>query len=159
MKTYLNPLAAVLAVALAGPALADSQLAANAGLDPAQAAGLSLTEIAQAKFNRDAGFTQNAQHAADASAFGKANLAGSAGLTADAARDLSLSEIAAVKFSRGSRDNNQIRPAGLDASLATRSLDGNSRAQLVSNAGLSADEAAGLTLTDIAAAKFDRDNQ
>lgn len=159
MKTYLNPLAAVLAVALAGPALADSQFVANAGLTPAAAAGLSLTEIAQAKFNRDAGFTQNAQPVSQASTEGRSTLAANSRLPAGAADGLSLTEIAAVKFTRGSSDNNQIRPADLGASLATRSVGDRAWSQLVSNAGLSADEAAGLSLTDIAAAKFDRDNQ
>ncbi|MFT3974586.1 MAG: hypothetical protein QM699_14375 [Amaricoccus sp.] len=159
MKTYLTPLAAALALSLAGPALADSQLAANAGLTRSEAAGLSLTEIAQAKFNRDAGFTQNAQPAAQASAEGRANLARTAGLTADAAERLTLGQIAAVKFTRDASDSGQIRPGSLGASLATRSIDDHSRAQLVANAGLSTAEAANLSLTEIAAAKFDRDNQ
>ncbi|HVL22399.1 MAG TPA: hypothetical protein VM422_15700 [Amaricoccus sp.] len=159
MKTYLTPLAAVLAAALAGPALAGSQLATNAGLSSTEASGLSLTEIAQAKFNRDAGFTQNAQGASTASVDARAGLARAAGLSADAAQDLTLGQIAAVKFSKGSSDNDQIRPADLNASLATRSADDRAWAQLVSNAGLTADDAASLSLTDIAAAKFDRDNQ
>jgi hypothetical protein len=159
MKTYLAPLAAVLAVALAGPALAGGQLAANAGLSQSEAAGLSLTELAQAKFNRDAGFTQNAQSAFHASDDARADLARSAGLSADDAQNLTLGEIAAVKFTRGSSDNDQIRPAGLDASVATRSVNDRAWAQLVSNAGLTAEDAAGLSLTDIAAAKYDRDNQ
>lgn len=157
MKTFLNPLAAVLAIALAGPALADSQLAANAGLSPAEAAGLSLSEIAQAKFNRDSNFTQDAQKPFQPSAEGRANLARTAGVAN--AGDLSLTQIAAVKFSRGASDNDQIRPAGLGVSLATRSDNQNTRTQLVANAGLNADDAAGLSLTDIAAAKFDRDGQ
>ena len=49
---YLNTIAAVAIAFAAAPAFAD-QLAANAGLSPAEAQGLSLTEIAQAKFNRD----------------------------------------------------------------------------------------------------------
>lgn len=159
MKTYLSPLALVVAAALAGPALADSALATSAGLSPSAAAGLSLTQIAQAKFNRDSGFTQNAQEPRQASDLGRATLAASAGLSADAARDLSLGEIAAVKFTRGSRDNDQIRPAALPASLATRSVGSQSHGQLISNAGLTDATATGLSLTEIAAAKFDRDNQ
>ena len=54
MRTTLITLAAAaVALAVAGPSLADDQLAASAGLAPSAAAGLSLTEIAQAKFNRD----------------------------------------------------------------------------------------------------------
>lgn len=159
MKSYLAPLAAAVAIALAGPALAGGQLASNAGLSQSEAAGLSLTEIAQAKFNRDAGFSQHAQPASEASTDARGNLARAAGLSADAAEGLSLGQIAAVKFSRGSSDNDQIRPADLGATVATRSLDNSARAQLISNAGLTADEAADLSLTEIAAAKFDRDDQ
>ena len=55
MKTYLNALAATaVALTAAVPSYADSKLAASAGLSPAQAAGLTLTQLAQAKFNRDA---------------------------------------------------------------------------------------------------------
>ncbi|MBB5220962.1 hypothetical protein HNP73_000883 [Amaricoccus macauensis] len=159
MKSYLAPLAAAVAIALAGPALAGGQLASNAGLSQSEAAGLSLTEIAQAKFNRDAGFSQHAQPVSEASTDARGNLARAAGLSADAAEGLSLGQIAAVKFSRGSSDNDQIRPADLGATVATRSLDNSARAQLISNAGLTADDATGLSLTEIAAAKFDRDNQ
>ena len=54
--TNLKTLAVVAAlVGAAAPAFAQSQLIANAGLTPAEAAGLSLNEIAVAKFNRDAG--------------------------------------------------------------------------------------------------------
>lgn len=160
MKTYLSPLAAVVALALAGPALADSQLGLNAGLTPTEAAGLSLTEIAQAKFNRDASADrQNAQGTQAASAESRAHLAAAAGLSPDAAANLSLTELAAVKFTRGSSDNDQVRPARLGATLATRSVDNHARTQLVTNAGLDAATASSLSLTDIAAAKFDRDNQ
>lgn len=160
MKTNLTPAAAVLAVVLAGPALADSQLAANAGLSQAEASSLSLTEIAQAKFNRgNSSESQNIQRAVPASESGRAALAANAGVPADQAGRLSLTEIAAVKFTRGSSDNDQLRPAKLEASLATRSVNSRGWAQLVSNAGLKAEEAASLSLTEIAAAKFDRDNQ
>ena len=145
-------------IVLAGDS-AGGQLASNAGLSQSEAAGLSLTEIAQAKFNRDAGFSQHAQPVSEASTDARGNLARAAGLSADAAEGLSLGQIAAVKFSRGSSDNDQIRPADLGATVATRSLDSRARAQLISNAGLTADDATGLSLTEIAAAKFDRDNQ
>ena len=45
--------ATAIALAAAAPAFASSQLVASAGLSPSEAASLSLTEIAQAKFNRD----------------------------------------------------------------------------------------------------------
>ena len=46
------------------------------------------------------------------------------------------------------------------ATVAARSVaDNRARAQLINSAGLAQDEAAGLSLTEIAAAKFDRDTQ
>ncbi len=41
--------------------------------------------------------------------------------------------------------------------VTSRSVGERARAQLVASAGLTTDEARGLSLTDIAAAKFDRD--
>lgn len=164
MKTHLAPLAAVLVLGLAGPALANSQLIANAGLTPAEAQGLTLTEIAQEKFNRSAGFSQNAQPASVASDAARANLARAAGLSEAEAQGLSLSEIAAVKFTKGSSDNDQIRPAASAATIATRSIEGPAQdsrawAQLIASARLSPEEAAGLTLTEIAAEKFRLDER
>ena len=53
--TNLRTLAVAAALAgAAAPAFAQSQLIASAGLTPAEAAGLSLNEIAVAKFNREA---------------------------------------------------------------------------------------------------------
>ena len=45
MKSYLNILAAAAFVAVGAPALADTQVEASPGV--------TLTELAQAKFNRD----------------------------------------------------------------------------------------------------------
>ena len=46
-----------------------------------------------------------------------------------------------------------------DVTVISRSVDGAARSQLAANAGLTPDEARGLTLTEIAAAKFDRDGR
>ena len=55
MKTNLKTIAVAAAlVGAAAPAFAQSQLIANAGLTPAEAQGLTLSEIAVAKFNRNA---------------------------------------------------------------------------------------------------------
>ena len=88
MKTRITSLAAAaIALALAAPAVADSgQLAASAGLSPSEAQALTLTEIAQAKFNRDARGDDRqviVRHQV-ASAEARANLAENAGLPAEA---------------------------------------------------------------------------
>ena len=75
---------------LATPGFAQSQLVASAGLSPAEAAGLSLTEIAQVKFDRDADGQVIVEHGVSSPA-AKASLAASAGLSPAEVRGLSLS--------------------------------------------------------------------
>jgi hypothetical protein len=161
MKSYLKTLAvAAVALTAAAPGFAQSQLVASAGLSPAEAAGLSLTEIAQAKFDRDTDGQVIVEHGV-ASPAAKADLAASAGLSAAEARGLSLNEIAAVKFNRESAgDDRQTVRQHSGAIVAARSVaDNRAHGQLISSAGLAQDDAAGLSLTEIAAAKFDRDTQ
>ena len=162
MKTYLNALAAAaVALTAAAPSYADSQLAASAGLNPAQAAGLTLTEIAQAKFNRDA--RGDDRHVivvhGVASAEARAQLAANAGVSPVDAQGLSLSEIAAAKFNREGSGDDQQRVVRSDVTKAARSVADNSAwAQLIASAGLTTDEAAGLSLSEIAKVKFDRES-
>ena len=52
ISTLIGVVGAI-ALGIAAPAFADSQLAASAGLTDEEAAGMTLTEIAQYKFNRD----------------------------------------------------------------------------------------------------------
>jgi hypothetical protein len=77
-------------------------------------------------------------------------LAAGAGLSRSDAQALSLTEIAAYKFNRDSRGDEQqaivVRTASVRADPARH-------AQLIAAAGLTADEAAGLTLAELAAAK------
>jgi hypothetical protein len=161
MKSHLTSLAAALALGLAGTAAADSgQLAASAGLAPAEASGLSLTEIAQAKFNHDTrgDDRQVIVRHEPASAAARQTLAENAGLATGAAKNLSLTEIAAAKFNHESGGTDQQRVERGSVTVAARSIRGNGEwRQLVASAGLSQPEAQGLSLTDIAAAKFDRD--
>ena len=164
MKTNLKAVA--IAAALAGaaaPALAQSQLIGNAGLTPAEAQGLSLTEIAAAKFNRgaDGDDQQRVLRPRGVTVMSRsggsdvAQLARAAGLTPDEARGLTLTEIAAAKFNRGSSDDNQqtvVRRG--EVTLTSRSVGGSDLSQLAANAGLTPDEARGLSLSEIAAVKF-----
>jgi hypothetical protein len=159
MKYYLNALAAgAVALAAAAPAFADGQLAASAGISPAEAAGLSLTEIAQAKFNRDT--RQDDRHVIVApgvvSAASLASFAAAAGLSPSEAAGLSVTEIAAVKFNRESRGDDAQRVERGSVSMATRSpgASNGGYAQLAASAGLTPRQAAGKSLTEIAAIKF-----
>jgi hypothetical protein len=161
MKTYLNALAAAVALSVAAPAIADGQPAASAGLSPAQAAGLTLTEIAQAKFNRDT--RGDDRHVIVqprvATPEARSRLAANAGLPAAEAPGLSLGEIAAAKFNRESAGDDRQRVEHSEVSKAARSVADNSAwAQLIASAGLAPDEAAVLSLTDIARVKFDRES-
>lgn len=157
-STLITLAAAAVAFAVAGPGRADDQLAANAGLAPAAAAGLSLTEIAQAKFNRDSENRQAVVERRAATAEGRAALAANAGIAPADAGALSLTEIAAVKFSREAEDAAQNPAVRGSVTKAARSVAAPvDRTQLVASAGLSPAEATGLSLTAIAAAKFDRD--
>jgi hypothetical protein len=159
MKYYLKTIAAVaVTVAAAAPAFAGSQLAANAGISPVEAQGLSLTEIAQAKFNRDT--RQDDRHVFVEPGTGGdyTQLAASAGISADEAQGMSLGEIYVAKINRESRGDEQQAVKGGGVTMTSRSVSGGAGyAQLAASAGLSADEASGLTLGQIAAAKFARD--
>jgi hypothetical protein len=155
--TTLKTLA--VAAALLGasaPAFAQSQLVASSGLSPAEASGLSLNEIAAAKFNRDVSGSDQQRAFTRGSAGETGQLAASAGIPADEADRLSVTEIAAAKFSRDTENAQRVvRREGVTA--IARSVAASDRAQLVAAAGLSAEEANGLSLSEIAAAKFDRD--
>ena len=163
MKTYLKTLAAAaVALTAAAPGFAQSQLAASAGVSPAEAERLSLTEIAQAKFNRDTRGDDRHVIVAHgvASPGAKAGLAANAGLSAAEARGLTLSEIAAAKFNRETRGSDRQSVQRNDATMAARSIaDNRARTQLTSSAGLAPEAAAGMSLADVAQAKFDRDTQ
>jgi hypothetical protein len=151
-----------IALGVAAPAFADSQLAASAGLSADEAAAMSLTEIAQVKFNRDASGADRwlpsippTNGSAD-----PARLAASAGIAPDASAGMSLTEIAAVKFNKGTRDDDRqsvAHPSGV--TVASRSLGdpGYAFVQLIAGAGLTPSEASGMSLSRIAAYKFDRD--
>ena len=159
MKYYVNTIAAVaVAVAAAAPAFASSQLAASAGISPAVAQGLSLTEIAQAKFNRDTRPGGPARDRGPRLDGNYAQLAASAGISAAGGQGMSLNEIYVAKINREGRGDEQQAVKGGDVTMTTRSAaNGAAYGQLAASAGLSAAEAAGMTLGEIAAAKFARD--
>jgi antitoxin component of RelBE/YafQ-DinJ toxin-antitoxin module len=160
-STFIGVVGAI-ALGIVAPAFADSQLAASAGLTDEQAAGMTLTEIAQYKFNRDESVADRwapsippTNGSAD-----PARLAASAGIDASDADGMTLTEIAAVKFNHDTRaDDHQSVTHASGVTIASRSIGDPSRAvaQLIASAGLSPSEARGMSLSRIAAYKFDRD--
>lgn len=161
-KPQMFVVAGAIALSAVGPAFADSQLVASAGLTVEQAAGMTLTEIAQYKFNRDesSGDRWDPSIRPVAGAGNRDQLAASAGATPEAARSMSLDELVIAKFNREARPDDRqavVRPAG--AVVATRSAGGTTPgfAQLIATAGLTSSEAAGMSLAEIAQHKFIRD--
>ena len=152
---YLNTIAAAAIAFAAVPAFAD-QLAGNAGLTPAEAQGLSLTEIAQAKFNRDTrGDDRHPVVVIPGSGGDYTQLAAVAGVSADG---LTLDQIFVAKINREARGDEQQAVKGGNVVMGSRSVkSGAAYGQLAASAGLSAADAAGMSLGEIAAAKFARD--
>ena len=84
-----------------------ARLIAAAGLTPAEAAGMTLAEIAAAKHN--AGTREDDRIVAAAGGAGEPgpSLVAAAGLDAGAAAGLILTEVAAIKFNRDTRSDDR----------------------------------------------------
>ncbi|MBP7240491.1 hypothetical protein [Amaricoccus sp.] len=93
-----------------------------------------------------------------APALAQSQLESNAGLTAEQARGLTLNEIATVKFNRGeaTQDQNLVRRQVAVTALAFQGTDAAGYDQLAGAAGLSPEQAEGMTLDQIATAKFNR---
>ena len=160
ISTLIGVVGAI-ALGIAAPAFADSQLAASAGLTDEEAAGMTLTEIAQYKFNRDVSVSDHSAPSIPATngSADPAYLATSAGIDDPAADGMTLTEIAAVKFNNDTRaDDHQSVMHASRVTITSRSVGApRGFAQLIASAGLSPSEARGMTLSEIAAYKFDRD--
>jgi hypothetical protein len=156
-------LTAAVAIAFAAPAFATSQLIASAGLTPQEAAGMTLAEIAQHKFNQGVSYSDRmsvsvpkVEGNAD-----RSQLIASAGLTPEEARGLTAAQVAAVKTNRDqSYADRQSVGKRSGVTMASRSVATQNDAwrQLIASAGLSSREAEDLTLNEIAAAKYNRDH-
>jgi hypothetical protein len=135
-----------------------SQLAAAAGIPAAEAATMSLTEIAAAKFNRDTrGDDQQVVSEAQATAVDPvrhAQLIAAARLSGAEAAGMTLTQLAAGTFNAGSDDDDA-------QTVVTMSSRGPVRvgSHLAFAAGLTPEEAEGMSLSAIAAAKFNRDTR
>ncbi len=154
-------LGATFAVGLQAQAADTSQLAAAAGISPAEASTMSLTEIAAAKFNRDsAGDDRQSTSHATATAVDPARhaqLIAAAGLTPDEATGLTLTQLAASAFNASS-DGDARQPVVSMSSRGPVVLT-SADAHLAFAAGLTPAEARGMSLTEVAAAKFNRDTR
>lgn len=163
MKRNLEILTTAFALSLTAlsPALAGderSQLIAAAGLNPAEAEGLSLQELAVLKYNRDnrrddaVVLVRRSPRNADAARH--ASLVAAAGLSPAQAADLTLTELVAYKIDRENTDDLHL-PVPADRSAAI--VDPNAHWQLITDAGLTVAEAEGLTITELAMIKSSRD--
>ncbi len=137
-------IATVAALSAAAPALANSQLIASAGLTAEQAEGLTLNQIAAAKANRGVSFSDRQAVVI---------VPGDAGVSS-----ADLLAFAVEKYNRGRSFSDRqeiVRPAG--ATVSSRSVvDTDRHAQLIAAAGLTPDQAEGLTLDEIVAFKANR---
>ena len=138
MKYYVNALAAAAVVlTAAAPVFAGTQVVAQPGV--------SLTEAAQAKFNRDTRPDDR-------------QFIVLPGQTPAEAAVSPLNVAFVAKINKESRGDEKQAVKGGSVTMASRSpVATGGNAQLIASAGLSADAAAGLSLTEIAAAKFAHD--
>ena len=129
--------AAIAALAAAGPAFANDQLIASAGLTAAEAEGLTLNQIVAAKYNRDKSFSDR-----------QAVTVTPSGDTA---------QVIAIYNAGKSFNDRQPLPGASGVTASSRSMiDVADHAQLIASAGLTAAEAEGLTLNEIVAVKYNR---
>lgn len=150
--------AVALALALAATASsADTrQLAASAGVSPAEASGLTLDQIARAKFNADAGADGEIAVVAPRGSSGpsaRSQLIAGSGLTAEEAAGMTLTQIAVAKR------NGEVRQDERTMVVSARNFPAASRgrSQLVAAAGLDADGARNVTLQELYVAKINRE--
>lgn len=135
-----------------------TQLAAAAGVSAEAAQGMSLTALAALKFNRD-GHDGDRQRVGPARApvmvdgARHAQLIAAAGLTPAEAEGLTLAALAAAKHNASGRTDEQVGVVVMSSRGPVRV-----GSQLVAAAGLDDVAAQGMSLTAIAAAKFNRDS-
>lgn len=154
-KTLSALLAVAIATGAATSARADalSQLAASAGLSRAEAAGLSLQEIAVRKFNLDVSAGDRRSTGVVRSSRGgfPPQLAAAAGLSAAEAAAMSTTEIAERFFQENASGGDRRADVRFHPSTGRGSYP-----QLAAEAGLSEEEAVGKSLNEIARLVFKR---
>jgi hypothetical protein len=147
MKSYINALGAAAFLAVGAPALAEQVKASP---------GVTLTEAAQAKFNRDTRGDDRHVKPIPGTSEPSRQFYASAGLTVGEGRSMTIDQVHVAKINREARgDDKQLVVVGEPVAMATRAYgQGGDYAQLAASAGLEPAEAWGMTLTEIAAAKF-----
>ena len=145
MKQYLGVLAAALLAA--SPALAD-MIAASPGV--------TLTEAAQAKFNHDTWTSDRYVKPVPGTAQPSPQLYASAGLTPEEAQGWTLEQVHVAKINReSSGGERQLAPASISRGYGQ---GGGDYSRLASAAGLSPDEAASMSVWEIATAKLNSEH-
>jgi hypothetical protein len=147
-----------LAVIVSVLAVAGADLPAQAGTQVVAGDGITLTEAARIKFNRDAG-SDDQQVAVErvAPSGDYTQLAASFGMDAGEAQSLTLAEIFVAKINHGEGASDQQLVKGSGVGMATRSPAVTpDRTQLAASAGIEPGAAAGMSLGAIAAVKFER---
>lgn len=157
MNRILTTAAVASLVALPAFAQGPSQLAASAGLTPAQAQTMSLAEIAAAKFNRDSRDDARQTVSVDRTPIAvdpvrHAQLIAVADIDADAARGLTLSDLAAAKFNAAADGDSRF----VLVTMSSRGPVAMAPAQLIAAADLTQEEARSMTLTEIYAHAHNR---
>jgi hypothetical protein len=139
----------VVAALLAGaPAMADSQVIA--------APGVSLTDAAQAKFNRDSRLDDQYVKPVPGSTGISPHLYSAAGLSPEEAQGWTLEQVFVAKINREGGSDQQQAWMSDSAASASRGFGENvDHLPLARSAGLTREEAASMSLSEIAAAKLD----
>ena len=147
MKFSMSALAVSVIVA-ASPAVAGSQVVASPGV--------TLTEAAQAKFNRDCDPDDRHVKPVAGNAEPSPQLYAAAGLDPAEAQGLTIDQVFIVKINREyGRDQEQLEERS--ATISSRSYSSDYE-RLARSAGLTPEEAAGMTLVEIAEVKMAPDH-
>ena len=139
---------AAIALFIGAPVVADSLVVASPDM--------SLTEAAQAKFNHDTWTSDRYVKPIPGNARPSPQLYASAGLTPEEAQGWTLEQLHVAKINReSSRRDRQLAPASVSRGYGQGAGD---YSHLAFAAGLGPDEAASMSVWEIANAKLDREH-
>jgi len=146
MKSCISIVA--IALFIGAPVVADSMVVATPDM--------SLTEAAQAKFNHDTWSSDRYVKPVPGNAAPSPQLYAAAGLTPAEADGWTLEQLHVAKINReSSGDDRQLAPASVSLGYGQ---GGGDYSHLARAAGLSPEEAAGMSVWEIAAAKLNADH-
>ena len=130
-------------------------LPAHAGTQVVAGNGLSLTDAARIKFNQDTRADDHQTKVVLVTPSGDYDqLAASFGMDPANAEGMSLAQIFVLKINHGEGNADRQLVKGDAGGMATRSAIGADHDQLAASAGLDPAQATGMSLSDVAAAKF-----